>query len=146
MTYNYASTAIKSDRPPFAEVTGTAPPEGTELIAQAVPEASPRSDFAASAAMVNDILATRPSGDTREGTASPAQSEVGLGGIPQPQGSEPIGAPPSSDFFASTKTRNPFSAKSKKPTSAEPRKPSGSDSKKPFWQKQLTIRRSRTGA
>ena len=87
---------------------------------QTVPDGPPRNDFAASAAMVNDILAARPAGDTGVAATTPAVGAgPGTAHASESAGSYPSGRASGSDFFASTK------------------------SKKAFWQKQFTLRRSR---
>ncbi len=119
MNTNPVSTRMKSaDRRIVAIQPG--PSSEVDTPPQTVPDGPPRNDFAASAAMVNDILASRPTGDTVVAPAIPAAGPGTAQGS-EPSDSHPSGRAAGSDFFASTK------------------------SKKTFWQKQFTFRRSRGG-
>ena len=150
MTYNSASTrskgnpiafpaaegATSSAEIPTAEVPAAEIPAetsadissaGTASRRSSVPDVAGGSDFAASAAMVNDILAAGPvtgtdadggapthsgSGDTADGLGGPLASPDSVGG-----GS--WGATTSADFFANTKPKP----------------------KRPFWHLELSFRR-----
>ncbi len=107
-------------------VEETGPASVPEAPPPASPDVSGRNDFAASAAMVNDILAARPAGDTPVAATTQANRDRGVAQASDREGGHPSGMAAGSDFFASAKSK----------------KLSG----KPFWQRQFTLRRSRTGS
>lgn len=104
-------------RPPFAAVEDAELPE--QERARRPGSAGGANDFAASAAMVNDILAARPAGERQD----PASPEEAVDETPAHDVSEPSATSASSDFFVSAR-----------------------DKKAPFWRKELKVRRPRKDA
>lgn len=121
---------------------------GPSSVPEAPPPESPgvasRNDFASSAALVNDILASRPAGDTPTAATAPVNAAPGVDGASEPS-ARPSGMAASSDFFASVKTKKLSGRSSGKLSGKVSGKPPKKASGKPFWQKQLALRRSGTG-
>ncbi|MGH9079966.1 MAG: hypothetical protein ACRDYE_07835 [Acidimicrobiales bacterium] len=133
MNYDNASTDIDAEERPTGEVKGAGPGATNGAVPpQPPPGTTKRNDFAASAAMVNDILAAGPSDRDdhadqanlvdRHGQAPEGPPPDAPGGEPEPAVSESAEEVTSPDFFARSKP------------------------KKPFWQMKATPRRARGGA
>jgi hypothetical protein len=123
MNYNHASTDIDAEERPSTEMkeTGLAGANGA-IPPPPPPGAAKRNDFAASAAMVNDILAAGPSDHTADRDEAPGDPPAGPSKEPEPAVNPSAEGTTSADFFA------------------RPRP------KKLFWQIKVVPRRSRAGA
>jgi hypothetical protein len=122
MTYNQTSARIKSDRPVFPTAEETTSPEQNGTPPPAVPAAVGRSDFASSAAMVNDILAAGPTIDAEHELPAAAVRPQEPNDSSEPTAGGASGTATSADFFASAKPKHPF------------------------WHLELSFRRSRKGS
>jgi hypothetical protein len=146
MNYDHASTDIDAEERASKDVKGTGsggtngaipppPPPGSGGTNGAIPPPPPpgavrRSDFAASAAMVNDILAVGPPDHAEDADQLPPDPPEEATAEPEPTIGASADGAISADFFARSKSKKAFWQMSK--PKKEPRREK--EPKKPFWQ------------
>jgi hypothetical protein len=140
MNFEHASTDIDAEERPSKEVKGTGSAQTNGAVPPPPPPGAARSDFAASAAMVNDILAAGPSDpapETDQSRQDPAEEAIIE---PEPATGSSAAGPSSADFFSRPKPKQSFWQLSK------PKEPSPPEqTKRSFWRLSKPKERSGQG-